>query len=170
MSLPPRPGEDRQRRPPAGDDLAGCDTARFATLPPYEAYLDVDGVEHKGTYAGEVFHGPPPPPSPYQMGRFNKIGMGCRFVRDGPNGAVAYFGCTTGGQPCGITLLEGFVQAWAHSRQPRLGDCWAGAVDYYYEHEKLATLKPTASWYPPSIFFQGMKYVLFGDPSLALPK
>jgi hypothetical protein len=27
-----------------------------------------------------------------------------------------------------------------------------------------------ADWYPPSIFFQGMKYMLFGDPSLQLPR
>jgi hypothetical protein len=51
-----------------------------------------------------------------------------------------------------------------------LGDCWVGAVRYYYDKEKLATLKPNADWYPPSIFFQGMKYMLFGDPSLQLPK
>jgi len=30
-------------------------------------------------------------------------------------------------------------------------------------------LAPTSSWYPPSIFFQGMKFMLFGDPTLPLP-
>ncbi len=40
---------------------AGCSTARFATLPPYEPYVDVHGVEHKGSDAGEVFRSPPPP-------------------------------------------------------------------------------------------------------------
>jgi len=149
---------------------AGCSTARFATLPPYEPYVDIHGVEHKGTNAGEIFRSPPPPPSPYQKGRFSSIGLGRQFVRGGPNGAVAYYGCNTGGQPCGITLLEGFVRTWGQSPQPRLGDCWIGAVQYYYDKEKLATLKPTADWYPPSIFFQGMKYMLFGDPSLQLPK
>jgi hypothetical protein len=39
-----------------------------------------------------------------------------------------------------------------------------------YDKEKLATLKPNADWYPPSIFFQGMKYMLFGDPALELPR
>jgi cyanophycinase len=39
---------------------AGCSTARFATLPPYEAYEDAAGVEHKGTNDGEVFTAPPP--------------------------------------------------------------------------------------------------------------
>ncbi len=149
---------------------AGCSTARFATLPPYEPYVDVLGVEHKGTYAGEVFRSPPPPPTPYQKGRLSSIGLGRQFVRGGLNGAVAYYGCNTGGQPCGITLLEGFVRTWSQNPHPRLGDCWMGAVRYYYDKEKLATLKPTADWYPPSIFFQGMKYMLFGDPSLPLPK
>jgi hypothetical protein len=149
---------------------AGCSTARFAALPPYEPYVDVHGIQHKGTNAGEVFRGPPPPPAPYQTGRFSSIGLGRQLVRAGPDGAVAYYGCNTGGQPCGITLLEGFVQTWSQNPQPRLGDCWIGAVRYYYDKEKLATLKPNADWYPPSIFFQGMKYMLFGDPALQLPR
>ncbi len=44
---------------------AGCSTAAFATLPPYEAYEDVHGAKHKGTNAGEHFDAPPPSPSPY---------------------------------------------------------------------------------------------------------
>ena len=42
----------------------GCSTARFATLPPYEAYEDVRGNTHRGTNSGEVFHAPPPAPRP----------------------------------------------------------------------------------------------------------
>ena len=42
---------------------AGCSTATFATLPPYEPFEDIRGVKHAGTNAGEVFHAPPPPPS-----------------------------------------------------------------------------------------------------------
>jgi hypothetical protein len=41
-------------------------------------------------------------------------------------------------------------------------------VRYYHEKEHLATLKPNHDWYPPSIFFQGMKFMFFGDPSLPL--
>jgi hypothetical protein len=51
----------------------------------------------------------------------------------------------------------------------RLGDCWSHAIDHYYKAEHLATLKPNNDWYPPSIFFQGMKYMVFGDPTLRLP-
>lgn len=149
---------------------AGCSTARFATLPPYEAYVDVHGAEHKGTDAGEVFKAPPPPPAPYQNGRFNPPGLGKQLLVAGPNGAVAYIGCNTGSQPCGLTLAEGFAKAWSHGKDSRLGDCWAEAVANYYDKEHLATLKPNADWYPPSIFFQGMKFMLYGDPSLRLPR
>jgi len=42
---------------------AGCSTACFAPLPPYEAYVDVDGGEHIGTDHGEKFEAPPAPPA-----------------------------------------------------------------------------------------------------------
>ncbi len=145
---------------------AGCSTARFATLPPYEPYVDMAGVEHKGSDYGEVFDAPPPPPAPCQKGKYNPPGMGEGLLRNGPDGAVAYIGCNTGSQPCGMTLMEGFVSGLG---QKRLGDCWNHAIDYYYKNERLADLKPTSSWYPPSIFFQGMKFMLFGDPTLLMP-
>ncbi len=148
---------------------AGCSTAHFAPLPPYEPYVDANGREHAGTDHHEIFNAPPPPPSPYQRQAFNPTGLGEEFLKRGPDGAVAYIGCNTGSQPCGLTLVEGFMRALAGAARPRLGDCWADAVRYYYDKENLAGLKPSQSWYPPSIFFQGMKFMLFGDPSLRLP-
>lgn len=149
---------------------AGCGTALFAALPPYDPYVDVEGKEHPGTNDNrEAFTSPPPPPAPYQKGKYNLTGLGEQLVRRGPDGAVAYIGCNTGSQPCGVTLLEGFVDALAALPEPRLGDCWARAVSAYYDREHLADLKPTEDWYPPSIFFQGMKFMLFGDPSMPLP-
>ncbi|MGO8929876.1 MAG: C25 family cysteine peptidase [Limisphaerales bacterium] len=148
---------------------AGCSTAYFSPLPPYEPYVDVDGKEHAGSDHNEVFKAPPPPPSPYQRGRFNPTGLGEQLLKRSMNGSVAYIGCNTGSQPCGLTLVEGFVNALAEAKEPRLGDCWASAIRHYFSKEKLATLKPNDDWYPPSIFFQGMKFMLFGDPSLRLP-
>ena len=148
---------------------AGCSTARFATLPPYEPYEDTKGTRHPGTNHGEVFNQPPPPPSPYARGSYNPSGLGERLVRQEQGGAVAYIGCNTGGQPCGITLLEGFALALQKAPEPTLGQCWASAVRRYHDAEHLETLKPNDDWYPPSIFFQGMKYMLFGDPTLRLP-
>lgn len=148
---------------------AGCSTAYFAPLPPYEPYLDGDGKEHVGSDHKEVFTAPPPPPSPYQKGRFNPTGLGEQCLKRNVNGSVVYIGCNTGSQPCALTLVEGFVAALAQAKEPLLGDCWASAIRHYYEKEDLATLRPNADWYPPSIFFQGMKFMLFGDPSLSLP-
>ena len=148
---------------------AGCSTAHFAPLPPYEPYLDVAGKEHAGSDHGEVFNAPPLPPAAYQTGRFNPSCLGEQILKRSTNGAVAYLGCNTGSQPCGLTLLEGFITAVAERSEPRLGDCWTSAVARYYDREHLATLTPTSDWYPPSIFFQGMKFMLFGDPSLRLP-
>ncbi len=146
----------------------GCSTARFATLPPYEPYVDVNGNSHAGSDHKEVFTSPPPPPACYQSGRYNPPGLGEQLLRNGKSGAIAYIGCNTGSQPCALSLLEGFIGALSHQQHPRLGDCWNEAISFYYDNEHLATLKPDAEWYPPSIFFQGMKFMMFGDPTLPM--
>jgi hypothetical protein len=115
-----------------------------------------------------VFSAPPPPPAAYQR-QFNRTGLGEAALVHGDNGAVAYIGCNTGSQPCAQTLLVGFAKALATATKPRLGDAWASAVRYYFANERLADLRPTADWYPPSIFFQGMKFMVFGDPTLLMP-
>ena len=148
---------------------AGCSTARFATLPPYEAYVDQAGVEHQGTNVGEVFREPPPAPACYQKGRYNPTGLGEQLLRGGTNGAIAYIGCNTGSQPCGLNLLNGFAKSYAASNKPRLGDCWAGAITFYHKEMQLNSLQPNDDWYPPSIYFQAMKFMCFGDPTLPLP-
>ncbi len=51
---------------------------------------------------------------------------------------------------------------------PTIGAAWRAALHHYFEAQQLATLQPNADWYPPSIFFQGMKFMLFGDPTLRL--
>ncbi len=148
---------------------AGCSTARLATLPPYEPYLDKFGKHHVGTDHGEVFNMPPPAPACYQTGSYNSTGLGEQLLRKQAQGAVAYIGCNTGSQPCGLTLLKGFATSIKEQPTRNLGDHWVSAVHYYYHKENLSTLKPTRSWYPPSIYFQGMKFMLYGDPSLPMP-
>ena len=49
---------------------------------------------------------------------------------------------------------------------PTLGDCWRHAITRYCEIERLDELVPTPDWYPPSVYFQGMKFVVLGDPAL----
>ncbi len=50
----------------------------------------------------------------------------------------------------------------------RLGDAWNAAIAHYYDAENLVTIAPTEDWYPASIFFPGMKFMLFGDPTLPI--
>ncbi len=167
----PKLGNDSR---PAVMMSAGCSTARFATLPPYEAYVDVDGIEHAGTNHGEVFTAPPPPPRPYQRGRFNPTGLGECLVRGAEGGAVAYIGCNTGSQPCALTLQAAFAEAAGRAfsdgdgSPQTVGSAWRRALAEYVRRERLRELAPTADWYPASIFFQGMKFMLFGDPTAPL--
>jgi hypothetical protein len=56
----------------------------------------------------------------------------------------------------------------AKSPTERIGDAWRDALTHYWSAEHLAQLTPNTDWYPPSIFFQGMKFMLYGDPTLAL--
>ncbi len=146
----------------------GCSTAHLCNEPPYQSYVDVQGLAHRGTNAGEVFREPPPPPAPLQAGPHNSSGLGERLMRMPAGGAVAYIGCATGAQPCALTLLEGFGQSLARDPARRIGDAWKDALGFYWEHQHLADLKPDDSWYPPSVFFQGMKFLVFGDPTLRL--
>ncbi|KAA3609545.1 MAG: hypothetical protein DWQ01_09455 [Planctomycetota bacterium] len=147
----------------------GCSTGHFSTEAPYQAYLDLHGQVHAGTNHGEVFSAPPPPPANWQPGRFNSTGLGERLIRMPAGGAVLYIGCNTGAQPCAMSLLEGFARSVVERPIQCFGEAWRLAVHDYYQKEALSQLKPTASWYPPSIFFQGMKFMLFGDPCLAIP-
>ncbi|MBL8843954.1 MAG: hypothetical protein JNL90_20695 [Planctomycetes bacterium] len=174
----------------------GCNTASFCTEPPYQPYVDSAGLPHRGTNAGEQFATPPPPPACLQPGPLNATGIGERLLRHPTGGASAYLGCNTGAQPCAVTLMEGFVTALARppssgtaaasgatapaapaapvapgataaaAPAPTLGEAWRSALAHYYAAQQLATLAPDAGWYPPSIFFQGMKFMLFGDPTL----
>jgi hypothetical protein len=127
--------------------------------------VDVLGIEHPGTNAGEVFATWPPPPSPLQPAPHDATSLGEESVR-GPGPVAAYFGCTTGAQPCAVTLMEELAADLP--RAERLGDLWLCAVRRYHERERLAEIVPTEDWYPASVFFQAMKFVLLGDPALRL--
>lgn len=146
----------------------GCSTAVIATEPPYGAYIDVDGTLQKGTNAGQVFTDFPPPPAPIQRGGCNATSVSEEAVRRADGGAIAVIGCVTGSQPCAHTLLDGFVHAMAEEPNAAAGRWWMSALVGYVRDEKLMELTPTDSWYPPSIFFQGMKFVYLGDPTVRL--
>ena len=143
----------------------GCSTAVLAPQPPYEAYLDADGADHTGTNAGEIFEAPPPPPACVQPRRFAHDSLGATAVRMAEGGAVVYIGCDTGSQPCAHTMLDQFAGFLADHPDAAMGEAWRHAVARYIELEHLRDLTPTDSWYPPSIYFQPMKFVFLGDPT-----
>lgn len=146
----------------------GCSTAVVCTQPPYDAYLDVEGRAHAGTNAGQVFADFPPPPAPLQPGRFNATSVSEEAVRRPDGGAIAAIGCVTGSQPCAHSLLDGFVEAMSREPTASAGRWWRTAVDDYVRRERLMELVPDEGWYPPSIFFQGMKFVFLGDPTVRI--
>jgi hypothetical protein len=157
--------------PPAILVSVGCSTAVIATQAPYQAYLDVEGRDHRGTNDAETFQAPPAPPAPIQPARYGHSSFGVRSLLAKSGGAIAYIGCDTGAQPCALAFIDGVTDALALPREEssRLGDVWNAAVRHYHTTWKLATLQPTADWYPASIFFQAMKFVVLGDPSLPMP-
>ena len=147
----------------------GCNTAQFCALAPYESYLDVNGVEHKGTYAGEVFKFRAAAARCVSKGaaQFGRFGQATRWRRSEWRRGVHRL--QHGRATLRLALMDNFAKSWGNNPSARLGDCWMEAVSNYYEQEHLATIKPNADWYPPSIFFQAMKYMVYGDPSLRLP-
>lgn len=146
----------------------GCSTAVVAPQPPYEAYRDVNGKDHAGTNAGEAFDAPPPPPACVQPRSFAHESIGTASVRRAEGGAVAYIGCVTGSQPCAHTLLDGLALRLSEQPDTTIGEAWRASLTRYVAEERLRELQPTADWYPPSIYFQPMKFVLLGDPTLRL--
>lgn len=145
----------------------GCSTAVIAVQPPYDPYVDSAGQRHPGTNEGQVFSDLPPPPRCLQPTDLARTSFGAEAVL-GPGGFMAYVGCTTGAQPCGLSLATGFAEHLAQG-PCTVGEAWRAALVSYVDRERLFELQPTESWYPPSIFFQGMKFVLLGDPTLRLP-
>ncbi len=146
----------------------GCSTSEVCTQPPYQAYTDTAGVAHRGTNAGEVFIDFPPAPAPIQRGDHNSTSIAEEAVRQGTGGAIATIGCVTGSQPCAQTLLDGFVAAMVRAPDGTVGAWWRDAITHYVREERLEELTPTESWYPASVYFQGMKFVLLGDPTVRL--
>jgi hypothetical protein len=106
--------------------------------------------------------------APIQRGASNATSVSEEAVRRADGGAIAVIGCVSGSQPCAHTLLDGFVDAMAELPTAPAGRWWTTALARYVRDEKLMELAPTDSWYPPSIFFQGMKFVYLGDPTVRL--
>jgi hypothetical protein len=143
---------------------AACNTAGFATLPPYAEYVDVNGVAHPGSTNHEIFASVPPPPSCLQTWVDPDDDLATNITVRTVNGAVAYFGGVTGMQnsePVEL-LMAGLARATT------LGDAWREMIKSYYLLPDVPRTLATPSWTGLARFHQPWKYMLFGDPSLRI--
>ena len=143
---------------------AACDTAGFATLPPYASYIDINGVQHQGTQNGEVFSGPPPQPACIQNWIDPDHDLATHVTVGTPRGAVAYFGGVTGMQYAEpVSLLLEWI-----AKSSTLGDAWREMIKAYYQLPSIPTNTTQPDWTAVARFHQPWKYMLFGDPSLRI--
>jgi hypothetical protein len=144
---------------------AACDTARYTTEPPYDAYTDVWGVEHIGTDAGEIFLTKPIQPSPIQANH-NLDAFVEEMLVNRSTGAVGYIGSVTGAQDA--RDLDKFFFAALNFNQDTLGAMWQYMVIFYYiTHPDPGSIDPP-DWEIKAEFHQPWKFHLFGDPSLRI--
>ena len=120
----------------------GCSTALYATQPPYDAYTDINGANHIGTNAGEVFPTKPVPPAPIQTINNPEPIMESMLVKTNM-AAVGYVGFVTGSQAWGLDLDKFFYEAVIYG-QNTLGWMWNHMVRRYYQvHPIPASLSST---------------------------
>jgi hypothetical protein len=146
--------------------VSACSTAAFASEPPYDPYVDVDGVKHTGTRYGEVFTARPSPPACIQT-IYNKEGIGEQMMVRRLSGAIGYVGCFTGSQDYSWDLEKYFMESYNLGHRT-LGGMWNFMLQRYYEtHVPPAEISPT-NWRKLAEFHQPWKFLLFGDPSLRI--
>jgi hypothetical protein len=144
--------------------VAACETAEFATLPPYSAYVDVNNVKHQGTIQGERFTSLPPQPSCFQTWYDPDQDLATQLTVRTNAGVIAYLGGVTGMQRC--ELLEYFFQGLPNCAT--IGEAWQWMVRHYYDVQGLPGTLTSPDWGAVARVHQPWKYMLFGDPSLRI--
>jgi hypothetical protein len=145
---------------------ASCDTAHFATLPPYYPYTDIYGNHHIGSNACENFTHVPEPPAAIQTVD-NPSCFGEDILVRHNTGAIGYIGCVTGSQDWGRYLDQYFFESLKYIwPEPTLGQMWNYMVRRYYQVHSFPSAINPADWYQLAGFHQPWKFILFGDPSL----
>lgn len=153
----------------------GCGTAQFAVQPPYEPYVDVNGVAHKGVNEGELWPESHTlaPPATLQTDTHDAFSEHM-LVNNAPYGAIAYVGCVTGSQAWARYLDEFFFKSYSEGL--RFGDMWKLMVSEYCSKvpgigpigRGEAVRKSGGDWFPVAGYHQPMKFMFFGDPSLKI--
>jgi len=143
---------------------SACSTAEFATQAPYDGYKDINGANHIGTNAGEVFNNTPPQPNCIQVNH-NPESIGEYLTVKYNTGAIGYVGCATGAQPWSRDLSKFFFEAYRYG-QEFLGGMWNYMIQKFYETRVLPAVITNPDWTKVAEFHQPWKFILFGDPSL----
>ncbi|NIW50162.1 MAG: hypothetical protein GWN14_27495, partial [candidate division Zixibacteria bacterium] len=159
----------------------GCGTGKFSPEPPYDAYIDVNGVSHVGIDNGELWPtvGDPtlPPPACLQDDTFDSFPEAL-LLEEG-KGAIGYLACVTGAQAWNKYLDRFFYQNYHDG--VLLGDLWTNMTTAYCDADKSVSgrsldaigrgetsIHSGGDWFKVAGYHQPSKYVLFGDPSLRL--
>lgn len=166
---------------------AACNTGEFVYMAPYGPYIDVNGVEHRGTTNGEVITGAIPMPAPLQDdadhgtwfgGTFYAYDRGClgEFLLSsygappGSSGAIAYLGERSGGQALANDLDQFFFEAYDWGGKEVLGDMWRFMMEQYYNVWDIGASStwshPPSGWWWGHVFTEPQKMIFFGDPSV----
>jgi hypothetical protein len=156
----------RNTRHPTVAFAVACDTAAFATQPPYHPYTDTSGAHHQGAAHGEVFTARPPQPACRQAVD-DPDSMAEAFLTADTNGAVGYVACVTGAQQTAVDLLEFFAAAMP-GPFTTLGSAWNTMLNRYYQVHVVPNVISPPDWQQLAAVHQPWKFHLFGDPSLRL--
>jgi len=144
--------------------VSACSTAEFATLPPYSAYTDKNGVNHAGSSNGEVFTSTPPQPSCLQKIHDPDQDMATHLTVRTNAGVAAYLGGITGMQMS--EPLEYFLEALPSCST--LGDAWQAMIRRYYQVQGMPGSLSSPDWFAVAKVHQPWKFMMFGDPSLRI--
>ena len=147
---------------------AGCDTARYTPIAPYDSYTDVQGVFHTGTSTTEtILTVKSPQPAPLQEVGKPQDSLAEQMLLESQTGAVAYIGSATTTQYPSYEMDKLFYESLNHGAVT-LGDMWSYMVTRYYQLHPMPDKIDKPDWYVVSIFQQPWKFHLFGDPSLRI--
>lgn len=144
--------------------VSACNTAEFATLPPYSAYIDQNGDNHAGSDNGEVFKSTPPQPSCLQKIHDPDQDLATHLTVRTDAGVVAYLGGITGMQTS--KPLEYFLEMLPSCST--LGDAWQAMIRRYYQVQGVPGSLSSPDWYEVAKVHQPWKFMMFGDPSLRI--
>ena len=147
---------------------AGCYTASYAPLPPFDSYTDVQGIYHSGTASeGIIRTDKSPQPAPLQEVGNQTESLAEQLLVENQTGAIGYIGAVTTTQYPSFELDTLFYESLNHGAKT-LGDMWGYMVTRYYQLHPAPDKIDKPDWYQVAIFQQPWKFHLFGDPSLRI--